>query len=114
MIATNQVNRSLTHENIDTKSGFAHIEFASTEEAVRAVSHGVPHGFRYRQRLLDIDFARWVFFVGPAYRVLYISGWPASDGLSALLRWTYDIPNLGEAAICTFLFPFSPKYLPLG
>jgi hypothetical protein len=103
-------NRSLTCEGTALQ-GYAHIEFASTEEALRAARQGAPHGFRYRQRLLDIDFASCVFYVGPA---VYISGWPASDGRPALLQWTYDIPNIAEAAVCTSLFPFTPKYLPSG
>ncbi|KAF8492388.1 hypothetical protein F5888DRAFT_1858903 [Russula emetica] len=46
---------------------------------------------RVRRRLLDFDFVPWVFYIGPAYRVVYISGWAASDGRPALLQWTYDI-----------------------
>jgi hypothetical protein len=39
------------------------------------VRQGAPHGFRCRQRLLDIDFAprARVFYVDPAYRVMYIA-----------------------------------------
>ena len=86
-------------------NGFAHVEFASTEEAVRAVRQGAPHGFRYMERLLDVDFARWVFYIGPAYRVVYISGWPASNGRHVLLQWTNDIPNVVGASICTSSTP---------
>ena len=74
-----------------------HVEFASPEEALRAVHQGAPRGFRYRQRLLDIDFVPWVFYVGPVYRVVYTSGRPASDGRPVLLRWTYNIPDIAEA-----------------
>ncbi|KAF8492390.1 hypothetical protein F5888DRAFT_911356 [Russula emetica] len=81
------------------KNGYAHVELPSTEEALRAVYQGVPHGFRCRQRLLDIDFAPWVFYVGRAYRVVYISGWPGFDGRPALLQWTYDIPDITEATV---------------
>ena len=70
---------------------------------MRAAHQGAPHGFRYEQRLLDLDFAPWVFYIGPAYRVVYISGWPASSGRRALLQWTYDIPNVVSAAIRTSL-----------
>jgi hypothetical protein len=51
-------------------NGYAHVEFASTEEALRAVRQGAPHGFLYKQRLLDIDFVPWVFYASPAYRVV--------------------------------------------
>jgi hypothetical protein len=113
VIVRGSANRSLTYEST-ASNGFAHVEFASTEEASRAVRQGAPHGFRYRQRLLDIDFAPWVFYVRPAYVVVYISGWPASDGRHALLQWAYDIPNIAEATVCTSLFPFTSKYLPSG
>jgi hypothetical protein len=86
-------NQSLTHEST-ALNRYAHVEFASNEEALRAVRQGVQHGFRYGQRLLHIDFAPWVFYVGPAYRVVYISGWSASDDRPALLQWTYDIPDI--------------------
>ena len=92
-------NRSLTYESA-ASDGYAHVEFASTEDAVRAVRQGVPHGFRYRKRLLDIDFARWVFYAGPKYRVVYISGWLTSDGGPELLRWAHDIPNIAGATVC--------------
>jgi hypothetical protein len=61
-------------------SGYAHVEFTSTEEALHAVHLDAPHGFRYRRCLLDIDLAPWVFYVEPAYRVVYISQEPVSDG----------------------------------
>ena len=80
-------------------SGFAHVEFANTEEALRAARHGAPYGFRYMGRLLDVDFAPWVFYFGPAYRVVHISGWPASHTRPALLQWAYDIPNIVNAMI---------------
>ena len=89
-------------------NGFAHVEFASTEEASRAVRQGALYGLRYRERLLDIDLAPWVFYIGSAYRVVYISGRPPLDGRHWLLRWTYDIPNIGEATVCTSLLPFPP------
>jgi hypothetical protein len=84
-------------------NGFAHVEFASTEEALRAARQGSPHGFRYADRLLDVDFARWIFYIGPAYRVVYISGWNTSHGRNGLLQWTYDIPNIVGARVCTSL-----------
>jgi hypothetical protein len=98
VIACGLESRSLTYEST-ALDGFAHIELASTEEALRTVRRGVPHGRRYRQRLLDINFAPWVFYVGPTY--VYISGWPASDGRPMLLHWTYDTPNIAEATVCT-------------
>ena len=113
VILRGPVNRLLTYESAALK-GYAHVEFASTEEALHAVRQGVPHGFRYRQRLLEIDFAPSTSYVGPVYRAVYISGWPASDGRSALLQWTNDIPNIAEATICTSLFSFIPKYPPSG
>ena len=64
-----------------------------------AVRQGAPHGFRYGQRLLDFDFSPWVFYIGSAYCVVYISGWLASNGRPALLQWTYGIPNIMEATV---------------
>jgi hypothetical protein len=92
-----------THENKKKTAtyGFAHVEFASTEEAIRAARQGVPHGFRYANRLLDVDFAPWLFHIGPTYRVVYISGWSTSKGRSALLQWASDIPNVISATIRT-------------
>jgi hypothetical protein len=91
-----------THENAHTATrGIAHVEFASTEEAIRAARQGAPHGFRYVDRLLDVDFAPWIFYIGPAYRSMYIAGWPASDGRPALLQWACDIPNIVGAAVRT-------------
>jgi hypothetical protein len=113
VIACGSANRSLTYGST-ALNGYAHVELPSTEEALRAVYQGVPHGFRCRQRLLDIDFALWVFYVGPTYRVVYISGWPGFDGRPALLQWTYDIPDITKATVCASLFPFTPKYLPSG
>lgn len=46
---------------------FAHVEFASAEEALRAARQGAPYGFRYAERLLAVDFAHWMFYIGPAY-----------------------------------------------
>jgi hypothetical protein len=89
--------------------GFAHVEFASTEEAIRAVRQGAPHGFRYAQRLLDVDFASWAFYVGPGYRVVYISNWPPSDGRSALWKWVGDIPNVVGTTIRTYAQPYVRK-----
>ncbi|KAI9507299.1 hypothetical protein F5148DRAFT_1206079, partial [Russula earlei] len=80
-------------------NGFAHVEFASTEEALRAARQGTPHGFRYENRLLHVDFAVWKLYIGPEYRVVYISGWPASHNRSALLQWAYDIPNVLGATV---------------
>ena len=62
---------------------------------------GVPHGFRYEKRLLDVDFAPWVFFVGPIYRCVYISGWSPSHGRNGLLRWASDIPDIVGAIVRT-------------
>ena len=78
---------------------FAHVQFVGTEEALRAVRQGATHGFRYGQRL-DVDSAPWVFYIGPAYRAVYISGWLASNRRPALLQWMYDIPNM-EATVST-------------
>ena len=113
VIARFPVNRSLTDEST-APNGFAHVEFANTDEALRAVRQGAPHGFRYRERLLDIDFAPWVFYIGAAYRVVYISGWPPLDGRQWLLRWVYDIPNVAEATVCTSLSPPSSFPPPSG
>ncbi len=99
--------RSLTYEST-ILNGDAHVEFASIKDALRAVRQGASHRFRYRQRLLDIDFATWVFYAEHAYRVVYISGWPASDGRPALLRWTYDILNIARATVRTSL-PVYPR-----
>jgi len=79
------------------------------EEAVRAARQGVPHGFRYEERLLDVDFAPWVFYLGPLYRSVYISGWSASDGRHALLQWASDIPNIVGATVRTSSFPHPPS-----
>ncbi|KAH9044961.1 hypothetical protein EDB83DRAFT_2406379 [Lactarius deliciosus] len=80
-------------------SGFAHIEFSSTEEALRAALQGAPHGFRYEDRLLDVDFAPWLFYIGPGYRFVYISGWPASNTRPELLQWAYDIPHVTGVSV---------------
>ncbi|KAI9461900.1 hypothetical protein BJY52DRAFT_163912 [Lactarius psammicola] len=80
-------------------SGFAHIEFSSTDEALRAARQGALHGFRYADRLLDVDFAPWLFYIGPAYRVVYIYGWPASHTRPELLQWAYDIPYVTSASV---------------
>jgi hypothetical protein len=56
---------SLTHE-IVALNGFAHVELASIEEDSRVVRQGAQHGFRYGRRLPNIDFAPWVFYIGPA------------------------------------------------
>ena len=80
VISRGPTNRSLTEST--ALNGFAHIEFASTEDVLRAVRQGAPHGFRYRQRLLDIDFAL----------VYSISGlgavWSTSQGGP---RWMADL-----------------------
>jgi len=68
---------------------------------MRAARQGAPHGFRYVDRLLDVDFAKWTFHIGPKYRSVYIAGWPASDGRPALLQWVCDIPNIVGAVIRT-------------
>jgi hypothetical protein len=80
-------------------SGFAHVEFASMEEALRAARQGAPYGFCYADRLLDVDFAPWVFYIGPAYRVVHISGWPSSHTRPALLQWAHDVPNVVGATV---------------
>ncbi|KAH9954695.1 hypothetical protein BC827DRAFT_1272378 [Russula dissimulans] len=82
-----------------SSNGFAHVEFATTQEALRAARQGAPHGFRYAQRLLHVDFAPWKFYISNAYRVVYVSGWPASEDRHALLRWAYDIPNIHGATV---------------
>lgn len=84
------------------KSGFAYVEFASTEGAIRAARQGAPHGFRYADRLLNVDFAPWKFFIGSAYRVVHISGWPASHTRPALFQWAYDVPNIDTLAVRAF------------
>jgi hypothetical protein len=56
VIAHGPANRSLTCESTGL-NGYAQVEFASTQDAVRALRQVAPHGFRYEQRLLDIDFA---------------------------------------------------------
>ena len=95
-------------------SGYAYVEFASIDDALHAVRQGAPHGFRYKNRLLDVDFAPWEFHVGPTYRVVYISGWPGLDLRPAFMRWVKDIPNVLGGTVCTSLFPFyPPKYLPV-
>ena len=65
------VNRLLTYKSI-ALNGFTILQDRRGIAALRAVCRGAPHGFRYRQRLLDIDFALRVFYVGPTYRVVYI------------------------------------------
>ncbi|KAN0142021.1 hypothetical protein V8E53_000483 [Lactarius tabidus] len=64
----------------------AHIEFSSTEEALRAARKGAPHGFSYANRLLDVDFVPWLSNIGPFYRVRYISGWPTTQTRPELLQ----------------------------
>jgi hypothetical protein len=98
-----------TDEN-SASGGFAHVEFASTEEALRAARQGAPHGFRYADRLLDVDFARWHLHIGPAYRVVYVSDWNPSNGRNALFQWAYDIPKIIGARVCTCL-PLSTSCL---
>jgi hypothetical protein len=90
--------------------GYAHVQFASTEDALRAVRQGAPHGFRYMERLVDVDFAPWSFYVGPIYNALYISGWPAACDRLSLVQWTNDIPNITGATVCTSLFPFTHSW----
>jgi hypothetical protein len=92
--------------------GYAHVEFATIEEALRAVRQGVPNGFTYRQRLLDVDFAPSVLYAGVPYRAVHISGWPASIGRAGLMRWASDIPKIIEAYVCTSLFPFTLNIYP--
>jgi hypothetical protein len=76
------------------------------------VRQGAQHGFRYGRRLPDIDFAPWVFYIGPAYRVVDFSGWPASSGQAGLLQWTYDIPNIVGATVRTsLLLPRTRNFL---
>jgi hypothetical protein len=60
-------------------NGFAHVELASIEEASRTVRQGVQHGFRYKGRLLDIDFSPWVLYIGPCGVHLQVAcvEWPA-------------------------------------
>ena len=113
VITRGPVNLSLTYEST-ASNGYAHVEFASTEDALRAVRQGAPHGFRYRNRSVDVDFALWEFYVGPMYRAVYISGWPGSKDQPALLKWTDDIPNIAGATVCTSLFPFTPEISTLG
>jgi hypothetical protein len=99
----------LTDEGGIAPNGFAHVEFASTEEALRAARQGAPRGFRYKDRLLDVDFAPWIFYVGPGYRVVYIFGWPGSKGRSGLLQWAYDIPNVTGTTVCKSLLLSRPS-----
>ena len=70
---------------------------------MRAARQGAPHGFRYKDRLLDVDFGQWMFYIGPTYRVVYISGWPASHARPELQRWAYDIPYVTGASVCALL-----------
>ncbi len=58
----------------------------------------------HARRLLDIDFTPWVFYVCPAYHVIYISGWTASNDRPALLHRTYDIPNIVGATVIHIYF----------
>jgi hypothetical protein len=67
------------------------------------VRKGAPHGFRYAQRLLDLDFAPWVFYVSPKYRLVHISGWLPSNTQRTLLQWVYDVPNVTNAKVCMSL-----------
>jgi hypothetical protein len=94
--------------------GFAYVEFVRTEDALRAVRQGTPHVFRYRERLVDVDFAPWEIHVGPIYCTVYISGWPASDGRLALLQGTDDIPNIAGATVCASFFPLTCKISSFG
>jgi hypothetical protein len=66
---------------------------------MRAARQGAPHGFRYEDRLLDVDFAPWKFYIGPAYRSVYIEGWSASEGRPALVQWVCDMPNIAGAVV---------------
>jgi hypothetical protein len=54
---------------------------AGTEEAlpVGVVHQGLPHGFRWAQHLLDVEF-HLIFNVGPAYCIMYVSGSSVSRG----------------------------------
>jgi hypothetical protein len=54
-----------------------------TEEAlpVGVVHQGLPHGFGCARHLLDVEFhLRLMFNVGPAYRIMYVSGSSVSRG----------------------------------
>jgi hypothetical protein len=105
-VITAQQIVSLADESL-ALDGFAHIEFASTEEALRAVCQGAPHGLRYGQRLLDIDL-RVGYSMSRTVIVWCISpGDPllASNGRPALMRWSYDVPNVTGATVCTSPFP---------
>ena len=50
------------------------LHMSSLQVRVRTARQEAPHGFRYEQRLVDVDFVPWVFYIGPAYRVVHISG----------------------------------------
>lgn len=86
-------------------SGFTHIEFSSTDEALHAARQGALHGFCYGDHLLEIDFVPWLFYIGPFYHVMHISGQPASYTWPDLLQWAY-IPHVASGAICASLSPF--------
>jgi hypothetical protein len=89
------LDRLLTHEDA-ALNGFAHVE-----EALHVAPQGAPYGFRYAWRLLNVDFSPRAFHISAAYRAVYISGWPTSNGRRALLQWTYNIPHIVGAIIST-------------
>ena len=43
-----------------------------TEEALWAARQGAQHGFRYVERLLNVDIATWMFYTGPIPRRVHI------------------------------------------
>lgn len=49
------------------------IEFASMMEALWAAHQGVPQGFRYGLRLLDVDFVPWGCFISALRTMWYPS-----------------------------------------
>ena len=52
--------------------------------ALQAARQGAPHGFRYADRLLDVDLHLGYSIQG-RYRVVCISGLPPSNGRRVLL-----------------------------
>ena len=88
------LGRLVTHENT-ALNGFAY------EVALHVAPQGAPYGFRYAWCQLNVDFSPWVFYIGAAYRAVYISGWPTFNRRRVLLQWTYDIPHIVGAIIST-------------
>ncbi|KAI0043260.1 hypothetical protein FA95DRAFT_1609523 [Auriscalpium vulgare] len=92
--------------------GYAHVEFPSVEDAERVLQAAEGRGFRYRNRLLNIDFARRSHTRREEI-ALYIYGWKFGWTTRQLLDWM-DLRN-GRRGL--FILPppqFGPQDTPVA